>query len=111
MMMDFGCGLHRDKASQIRYISSLLEQLEIDHSELTYYWERFLEGKNQVVEMDEIIKRISWLKQGIFFLGYFMHNEIEGISFYKVVEIEKDLTFKEEYLCRIGMNRFLRKEI
>ena len=104
MILDFGIGMHRDNAMQMRYVSSYLEQLVNDHRELSLLWKRFFEEENHDENIDEIVKKISWLKQGITFLKHFLNTEIEGISFLKVKIIEEDLTFKEDYLQR---NKFI----
>ena len=76
----------------------LLDQIKRDHEDLIGLEER-LSGANEVnSEIDEILKKISWIKESIAYLKYLKSNEIEGICLSGTKRIENDLVIKEVLL-------------
>jgi hypothetical protein len=103
--------LCKDGTYRIRCMRGLLIQIKKDHKDLIYLWERLRGVKKVNFEIDEILKRISWIKESIAFFEDFKNSEIEGISLLETKGIENDLVIKENLLREIIRNVSLEEGI
>jgi hypothetical protein len=104
-------GIHilDDKGYKIRCVRSLLEQIMEDHAELNRMWKRLEKGETDTIQIDEIVRVLSWLRQGINVFKESKKRGIEGIYLGEIKDIEEDIKDKEEKLKLILFS--LAKEI
>ena len=92
---------YADTRYKIRCIKSLIAQTQNDYAELNQLWQKFDNDKISKIEIDELLKKISWVKQELNIFIEFRNKDIEGVLWADTDFIAKDLQVKENQLIKI----------
>ena len=79
----------------------LIIQVREDHAELNRLWERFRKGTGSISEIDELVRVLSWLKEGLDVFERFKKEDIEGLFWGEIEDINRDVRDKEMELKTI----------
>ena len=90
-----------DTGYKIRFIESLISQAKKDYAELNQHWQKFDNNKIGEIEIDELLKKISWVKQELNIFIEFRNKDVEGVLWGDAEYIAKDLQVKENQLIKI----------
>jgi hypothetical protein len=90
-----------DTRYKIRCIKSLIAQTQNDYAELNQLWQKFDDNKIGEIEIDELLKKISWVKQELNIFIEFRNKDVEGVLWGDAENIAKDLQIKENQLTKI----------
>ena len=90
--------LEDEKGYKIRCMQSLLEQIKKDHAELNRRWNKFEKGESNPIEIDCLVRVLSWVRQGLNAFNESNQRGIEGLLCGEIKDIEKDIKDKEEKL-------------
>ena len=90
-----------DTSYKIRCIESLISQTKKDYAELIQLWQKFDNNKIGEIEIDELLKKISWVKQGLKMIREYRNKGIEGVLWVDAEYIAKDLQFKENRIIKV----------
>ena len=93
-----GCA---DTGYKMRCIKSLFAQTQKDYAELNQLWQKVDNDKIGEIDIDELLKKISWVKQGLNIFIEFRNKDIEGVLWADTDFIAKDLQVKENQLIKI----------
>ena len=99
--------LQNEKSYRIRCMKSLIEQLKKDYSNLNRLIKRLKSDVINSPEMEEILQQISWIKQEVNILRKLDSNNIEGILWGEIIEIEKKVIDMEMKIKRHQISHFL----
>ena len=91
---------------RIRCMKSLKEQIRQDHAECMSLWERFEKGELYRYEEEELIRTMSWLREGLNLLSRMRQRGIESVSWGEIEETEKDIRKKERKLKTINIHKY-----
>ena len=80
---------------RIRCMKSLIEQIRRDHRECMSLWERFEKGELYRHEEEELIRTMSWLREGLKLLSRMRQRGIESVYWGEIEEIEREIRSKE----------------
>ena len=72
-----------------------------DHAELNQLWAGFNNDNTGEIEIDELLKKISWLKQELNLFIESGSSDIESVLWVDAEEIVKDLQVKENHIVEI----------
>ena len=100
MNIYYSDNLHDDSGYRIRYMKSLVEQIKNDYSDLNSLLKGFKNGTNGISEIDEVMQKISWIKEGLKVFNKLKLMNIEGVLWNKIEQIENDVNQIEMYLNR-----------
>jgi chemotaxis regulatin CheY-phosphate phosphatase CheZ len=92
---------YADTSNKIRCIESLISQTKKDYAELNQLWQKFDNKKIDEIEIDELFKKISWVKQELNIFIEFRNKDIEGVLWVDAEYIAKDLQVKENQIIKI----------
>jgi hypothetical protein len=67
---------------------SLAEQVKNDFADLTMLLERLESGTLDISEIEQILKKISWIKKGLYMLNKLKMINIEGVVWGEIEQIE-----------------------
>jgi hypothetical protein len=98
---DFIKDICDDNAYRIKHTRSLLAQIKKDYAELNQLWERFNSDKIGKIEIDELLKKISWVKEGLKEFIKYRNKDVEGVLWVDAGQIVKDLEVKENQIINI----------
>ena len=87
---------------KIRRMESLIAQIKEDYAEFNQLWQKVDYDKISEIEIGELLKIISWIKQGLKMLKEYQGKDIEGVLWLDAEQIEKDLNVKENQIKIIG---------
>ena len=90
--------LYNGKGYRVRCMKSLVVQLREDHAYCSQLWERIKKGQIDKSEIEEFVRVLSWLKEGLNVFKDFGKRGIEGVSWGQIEDIEKDVEDKEMQL-------------
>ncbi len=90
-----------DTGYKIRYVESLVSQTKKDYAELNQLWQKFTNNKIGESELDELLKKISWVKQELNLFIEYRNKGIEGVLWSDAECIAKDLQVKENRIIKI----------
>ncbi len=93
-----------DTSYKIRCIESLIAQTKRDYAELKQLWQKVDNDKIGEIEIDELLKKISWVKQGLKKFMEYRNKGIEGVLWVDAEEIVKNLQVKENKIIKIKMS-------
>ena len=82
-------------------MKSLMIQIREDHRELNRLWERFEKEPGDISEIDELVRVLSWLKEGLDVFEEVKKKDIEGLSWGELQSIKMDGRDKEIELKKI----------
>ena len=99
--------LYDDNGYRIRCIKSIIEQLKKDYSDLNGSKKKMRSGVINSPGMEEILQQISWIKQEVNILRKLDSNNIEGILWGEIIEIEKKVIDMEMKIKRHQISHFL----
>ena len=99
--------MHNEKSYRIRCMKSLIEQLKKDYSNLNRSIKRLKSDVINSPEMEEILQQISWIKQEVNILRKLDSNNIEGILWGEIKEIEKKVIDMGMKIKRHQISHFL----
>jgi hypothetical protein len=85
-----------ESSVKIRCMESLIKQIKKDHADLNRLWERYNNDKITDSDTDPILEKIGWIKKGLFRLKGLVKDEIEGVSWGNMEQIEVDIDSKFE---------------
>lgn len=100
-----------DPGYKMRYMRSLEAQVKKDYGELNQLWAGFNNDKIGEIEFDELLKKISRVKQELNIFIELRNNDIEGVLWVDVEDIVKDLQVKENQITKIIRSVSDKKEI
>ena len=83
--------MQSDNVYRIRFTESIIEQLKKDFSDLNGLMEKLKIGRIKRSELDEILQKISWIKQGLKSFNKMKYGHIEGVLSGGVKDIEKNM--------------------
>ena len=92
---------HVDTGYRIRCMRSLMAQIKKDYAELNQLWQKVDNDKIGKIEIDELYKKISWVKQGLKKFIEFRNKDVEGVLWVDEEQIVKDLQVKENKIIKI----------
>jgi hypothetical protein len=102
--------LYDESGYRIRAMKSLIVQLREDHKDLNRKWKKFKEGviaeekgKDKSKE-EEILRILSWVKEGLRVLEELRKRGIEGVIWGEIEDIEKDIKDKEMIIKMIPLS-------
>ena len=98
---EFKNQLCADTGYNIRCIESLVSQAKKDYAELNQLWQKFDNDKIGKIEIDELLKKISWVKQALDLFIEYRNKDIEGVLWVDAEYIAKDLQVKEDRIIKI----------
>jgi len=90
-----------DTRYKIRCIESLISQTKKDYAELNQLWQKIDNNKIGEIEIDELLKKISWVKQELNIFIEYRNKDIEGVLWVDAECIAKDLQVKEDRIIKI----------
>ena len=99
--------LHNEKSYRIRCMKSLIEQLKKDYSNLNKSIRKLKSDVINSPGMEEILQQISWIKREVNILRKLDSNNIEGILWGEIIEIEKKVIDMEMKIKRHQISHFL----
>ena len=88
-------GCNHDKGYRIRCMRSLLKQMKEDYTHFRRLWERIEKGSTDRLEIEELIKVLSWIKQGLHSFEELRKKGIEGVFDGEIRKINNDINNKE----------------
>ena len=74
---------------------SLSAQIEEDYNECNRLWKRFKNGPMELIEEENLLRVISWLREEINLFKELKQRGIEGVSWAEIEEIEREIKSKE----------------
>lgn len=80
----------------IRCLETLLVQLREDSRDLKRLWNAFEKEPRNESRIEEVVKSLGWLKEGVRSYRELMKAGIEGVSCKDVMDIEQDVCVKEQ---------------
>ena len=98
---EFKNQLCADTGYNIRCIESLISQTKKDYAELNQLQQKFDNNKIGEIEIDELLKKISWVKQELNIIIEFRNKDVEGVLWVDAEHIAKDLQVKEDRIIKI----------
>jgi len=90
-----------DTGYKMRCIKSLIAQTKKDYAELNQLWQKVDNDKIGKIEIDELLKKISWVKQGLKEFIKYRNKDVEGVLWMDAGQIVKDLEVKENQIINI----------
>jgi len=99
--------LHNEESYRIRCMKSLIEQLKKDYSNLNKSIKKLKSDVINSPGMEEILQQISWIKREVNILRKLDSNNIEGILWGEIIEIEKKVIDMEMKIKRHQISHFL----
>jgi hypothetical protein len=85
----------------MRCIKSLIAQIKKDYAELNQLWRKVDTDKIDEIEIDVLLKKISWVKQGLKMFREYKNKDVEGVLWVDAEHIVKDLQVKENQILKI----------
>ncbi|MDY6990189.1 MAG: hypothetical protein SWQ30_19275 [Thermodesulfobacteriota bacterium] len=86
----------KEPGYRIRCLETLLVQLREDCRELKRRWKAFEREPINVSRIEEVVKILGWLKEGVRSYRELMGGRIEGVSCTEVMDMENDIHAKEQ---------------
>ena len=96
--------LSADTGYKMRCMRSLIAQTKKDYAELNQLWQKVDSDKIAEIKIDELLKKISWVKQGVKMIREYRNKGIEGVLWVDAEQIVKDLEVKENRIIKIKMS-------
>ena len=93
--------MQSDNVYRIRFTESIIEQLKKDFSDLNGLMEKLKIGIIKSSELDEILQKISWIKQGLKSFNKMNYGYVEGVLSGDVTDIEKNMIEIEDNIKMI----------
>jgi hypothetical protein len=90
--------IYNDKGYRIRCIKSLIRQIKEDYSECKRLWKIFDKGSINHLEIEELARVISWVKEDLDTFKAFRNEGLEGVTWGEIECIERDVREKETKL-------------
>ena len=90
-----------DTGYKMRCIKSIIAQTKKDYAELNQLWQKVDNNKIGEIEIDEVLKKISWVKQGLKKFIEYRNKDIESVLWVDEEQIVKDLQVKENRIIKI----------
>ena len=90
-----------DTGYKMRCIKSLIAQTKKDYAELNQLWQKVDNDKIGKIEIDELLKKISWVKQELNIFIEYRNKDIEGVLWVDAECIAKDLQVQENRIIKI----------
>ena len=90
-----------DTGYKMRCIKSLIAQTKKDYAGLNQLWRKVDTDKIDEIEIDVLLKKISWVKQGLKIYREHRNKDIEGVLWVDIEQIGKDLEVKENRIIKI----------
>ena len=94
--------LYNNGIYRIMYMKSIVEQIKEDYSELSRLWEGSKNSPMEKHQVEEYLRLVCWLRQGISLFRELSQIGIENLSCGEIDLIEQDIQKKEKTL---GFNR------
>lgn len=85
----------------MRFIKSLIAQTKQDYAELNHLWQKVDSDIIGEIEIDELLKKISWVKQELNLFIKLRNKDIEGVLWVDAECIAKDFQVKENRIIKI----------
>jgi hypothetical protein len=96
--------LSADTGYKMRCMRNLIAQTKKDYAELNQLWQKVDSDKIAEIKIDELLKKISWVKQGVKMIREYRNKSIEGVLWVDAEQIVKDLQVKENKIIKIKMS-------
>ena len=101
--------LYSDRRYRMRFVRSLIEQIKSDHADLIRLREKVCAGHISGAEAEEFEQILCWLRQGIREYYRIKSNDMEGVLWGEIEQIEKDIMENNNGGC--GLRRELKSPI
>ena len=92
---------YADTSHKLRWIRSIETQIKRDWDRLNQQWQKVDNGKIDEIDIDELLKIISWVKAGLKKFLEYRNEDIEGVLWVDTERIAKDLQAKENRIEKI----------
>ena len=91
--MNFGYrnDLYDESSYRIRCTQSLIDQIKRDYADLNSLLKGLKNNTCDISEADEVMQRISWIKEGLKMFNKLRMMNIEGILCDEIEQIENDV--------------------
>jgi len=96
--------LYYDKGYRVRCMKSLIRQIKEDYSECNRLWKIFDKGSINHLEIEELARVISWVKEDLDTFKAFRNESLEGVTWGEIKNIEKDMEDKEMRLKLVSLS-------
>ncbi len=83
--------IYNESGYRIRCMRSLAEQVKNDFTDLTMLLERLESGTLNISEIEQILQKISWIKESLNMLNKLKMINIEGVVWGEIEQIENDV--------------------
>jgi hypothetical protein len=93
--------LSADTGYKMRCMRSLIAQTKKDYAELNQLWQKVDSDKIAEIEIEELLKKIYWVNQGLKMIREYRNKGIEGVLWVDTEQIGKDLQVKENRIIKI----------
>jgi hypothetical protein len=90
--------LYNDKGYRIRCMKSLIRQIQEDCAECNRVWKLVDKGSVNQLEIEELVRVISWVKEGLETLRELRGMDLEGVTWGEMERMERDIKGKESEL-------------
>ena len=90
-----------DTGYKMRCIKSLITQTKKDYAELNQLWRKVDNDKIGEIDIDELLKKISWVKHGLEMFREYRNKDVEGVLWVGKEQIGNDLQVKENRIIKI----------
>ena len=98
--------LYNDKGYRVRCMKSLIRQIKEDYSECNRLWKIFDKGSINHLEIEELARVISWVKEDLDTFKAFRNEGLEGVTWGEIKNIEKDMEDKEMRLKLVSCHTY-----
>ena len=83
--------IYNESGYRIRCMHGLAEQVKNDFADLTMLLERLESGILDISEIEQILQKISWIKESLSMLNKLKMINIEGVVWGEIEQIENDV--------------------
>jgi hypothetical protein len=80
--------IYNNSCYKIRCLQSLAEQVKNDFADVTVLLERFESGTLDISEIEQILQKISWIKESLSMLNKLNMTNIEGVVWGEMGQIQ-----------------------
>jgi hypothetical protein len=90
--------LYNKKGYRIRCMRGLVDQIKEDYTCFKTLFERLERGEGDIPLIEELVRVLSWLKQGLNTFKEMRKDQIEGVLWGDINRIDRDMKEKEMHL-------------
>ena len=83
--------IYNERHYRIRCMHGLAEQIKNDFADLSLLLERLESGTFDILEKEQILQKISWIKHDLILFNKLNIIDIEGVIWGEIEQIENDV--------------------